>query len=120
MEPGFLKPGNDAAIDCHAHVVVTSMEPGFLKPGNYCRGTPLPQLPWNFNGAGLPEARKPRGIISALAAASPASMEPGFLKPGNERKQQIMLPHPRATSMEPGFLKPGNDVRHGVARNANL
>ena len=63
---------------------ITSMEPGFLKPGNR-QGTRLGNLPpqGHFNGAGLPEARKPGACRPGACEGKETSMEPGFLKPGN-------------------------------------
>ena len=59
MEPGFLKPGNARAGVPRRKWPVTSMEPGFLKPGNVQDVTGKAPTEQYFNGAGLPEARKP-------------------------------------------------------------
>ena len=62
MEPGFLKPGNQARRPkASPPGQPASMEPGFLKPGNALSERPVPPPPpLGFNGARLPEARKPR------------------------------------------------------------
>ena len=63
------------------------MEPGFLKPGNITATPPFAGCRRYFNGAGLPEARKPARVSHHHEAAPLTSMEPGFLKPGNKIKQ---------------------------------
>ena len=61
------------------------MEPGFLKPGNRtARRRPTASTRY-FNGARLPEARKPAHLRRPVRHRRHTSMEPSFLKPGNAR-----------------------------------
>ena len=83
MEPGFLKPGNNLFF-----ALPIKSPSGFNGAGLPEARKPLTakerhRKKERFNGAGLPEARKPGLDPAQVAEALNASMEPGFLKPGN-------------------------------------
>ena len=84
MEPGFLKPGNRQTKPSGNQFTRASMEPGFLKPGNRAPPPRCRRAGRRFNGARLPEARKPFPAGLGWGGGQQASMEPGFLKPGNK------------------------------------